>query len=152
MAEMLFIEDAQVIFKNFSGKEGPYNDEGVRSFAVVLEDVDLASKLREDGWNVKPQKPREDDPDNTERYYLPVAVSYKNIPPSITMFMGDVKGKLSEDNVGELDCHKILKADVYIAPSVYYSRVTGEDKVKAYLRSMAVFVEVDPIAAKYAGK
>lgn len=152
MAEMLFIEDAQVIFKNFSGKEGPYNDEGVRSFAVVLEDLDLVSKLQEDGWNVKPLKPMADDPDPQERFYLPVAVSYRNIPPRITMFMGDSSGKLSEDNVGELDCQKIIKADVYIAPSVYHSRVTGEDRVKAYLRSMAVFVELDPIAAKYAGK
>lgn len=147
MANMLFIEDAQIIFKNFSGKPGKYNDEGVRSFAVVLEDKELVENLQNDGWNVKPLKPLEDDP--TERFYLPVAVSYKNIPPSVTVFMGGSKAKLSEDNISELDCQKIIKADVYIAPSSYISRVTGEERVKAYLRSMAVFVELDPIAAKY---
>lgn len=148
MAEMLLIEDVQVIYKNFSGKEGPYNEEGVRSFSIILDDLGLVQKLKEDGWNVKPMK--NDDPDAPQRYSLPVAVSFKRIPPHIDMIIGDNKVTLTEENVGELDYNTIRSADVYIAPSVYQNRITGEDRVKAYLRSMAVIVDLDPIAQKYA--
>lgn len=148
MTEMLYMENVRIIFKNFSGKEGPYNEEGVRSFNAIIEDPDLANRLMEDGWNVKPLK--NDDPTAEQEWTLPVAVSYKKIPPLVEMLMGDRKVSLTEDNVGELDYHRILSADVFIAPSVYTSRITGRDQVKAYLRSMAVNVELDPIAAKYA--
>lgn len=147
MANMLFIEDAQVIFKNFSGREGDYNAEGVRSFSVVIDDPELAEKLNEDGWNVKKLKKEfDEDPD---RYQLPVAVSYKYIPPRIEMLMGGNRVTLTEENVGELDNETIVSADVYIAPSSYVSRITGEERVKAYLRSMMANIELDPIAQKY---
>ena len=46
------VEDARLIFKNFKGKEGPYNKEGDMNFAVVLDEK-TAEQMLKDGWNVR---------------------------------------------------------------------------------------------------
>ncbi len=53
------IEDARLIFRNFTGKEGQYNNEGARNFSVILTD-DVAVEMLRDGWNVKYLEPREE--------------------------------------------------------------------------------------------
>ena len=150
MAKKLFIENAQITFKNFSGRETQYTDEGVRSFSVILEDQDLVQNLIQDGWNVK--QLRKQDEDDPQKWHLPVAVSYRKIPPRIEIITEENKDRtipLDEAAVGELDFETVLYADIYISPSTYISRVTNQEKVKAYLRSMVACVEADPISRKY---
>ena len=61
MAEgTILIENARIVFRNFEGKEGPYNRAGDRNFCVLLDD-DLAGQLLADGWNIKALRAREDD-------------------------------------------------------------------------------------------
>ena len=43
-AKTFIVEDARIIFRNFSGKEGQYNREGDRNFAVVLP-PDIAQQM-----------------------------------------------------------------------------------------------------------
>ena len=58
----LFLENAQLMYPNFSGRAGTYNAEGERNFKVVIPS-DMADKLVEDGWLVKCKPPdAEGDP------------------------------------------------------------------------------------------
>ena len=51
-AKTFMIEDCQLIFRNFEGKEGQYNRKGDRNFAVILPQ-DVAHQMLKDGWNVR---------------------------------------------------------------------------------------------------
>jgi hypothetical protein len=58
--EPLKLEDARILFRNFQGKEGPYNKEGDRSFAVEIPD-ERVDELLAAGWNVKLPKAKDLD-------------------------------------------------------------------------------------------
>ena len=62
------IENATILFRNFSGTESKFNRKGDRNFCVVIEDPALAQRLNDEGWNTKILKPR--DPQESVRYYL----------------------------------------------------------------------------------
>ena len=88
----LKIENARIIFTNFAGRETKFNRAGNRNFCVIIDDDDMAEKLAEDGWNVKILAPR--DEDDEPKHYIQVTVSFKFIPPSVTMICGKSKLKL----------------------------------------------------------
>lgn len=142
----LVIRDAQIIFKNFSGKKKQYNPQGNREFSVVLEDP-LATQLHNDGWNVKPLNKR--DPDEPQRYHLPVRVNFDIRPPRVICISGssNVGVEFGPDQIAALDWSRIIKADVVIRPRVY--DVNGSTGIKAYLQSMGVIIEVDEVMDEY---
>ena len=140
------VENAKIIFRNFSGKPGQYNNAGNRNFCVVLEDPHLAAALKRDGWNVRYLKPRneEDEP----QPYLSVAVRFDNFPPKIVLISSSGKTILSEEEVNILDWADIANVDLIINPSHY--NVNGKEGTKAYLKSMYVTIEEDEFEHKYA--
>lgn len=148
MAEQktFMIEDAQLIFRNFSGKEGQYNREGDRNFAVIIPDEKTAQAMLQDGWNVKYLTAREEGEEDTP--YIQVAVSYKIRPPRIVLLTSKARTNIDEDMVETLDWVNIRSAD--LIARAYEWNVNGKTGIKAYLQSLFVNVEEDYLEQKYA--
>lgn len=143
------MENTRIIFRNFSGKESEFNREGDRNFAVLLEE-DVANAMAADGWNVKQLKPREDaDEGETESYYLPVKVKYgKGSPPRVVLITSRGRTNLDEHDIEMLDFADITNVDLIFRP--YEWTVSGKTGISAYLQSIYVTIDEDPLERKYA--
>lgn len=138
------IEDAKIIFRNFSGKEDKFNQAGDRNFCVIL-DKDLAERLVEDGWNVRLLQPREEGDEPIP--YLQVKVNYKNIPPKIVLVSSRGKNILDESTVGMVDWAEIENVDLIIKP--YNWDINGKKGVKGYVKTMYISILEDEFESKY---
>ena len=49
----------QLIFRNFEGAAGKFNNAGDRNFCLIIDD-ELAGELQSKGWSIKHTKARED--------------------------------------------------------------------------------------------
>jgi hypothetical protein len=144
-SKQIVIEGAKLIFKNFEGKEGPFNMKGSRNFSVVLP-PEYAEQLLQDGWNVKFLEPREEG--DTPTPYLGVAVNFQNRPPRVVMISGTRRTNLTEKTVEVLDWADISNVDLIITP--YEWTVNDKSGIKAYLKSLYVTIEEDELERKYA--
>lgn len=144
-SKTFMVEDARIIFRNFSGDESQYNKAGDRNFAVVL-DNDVAVQMIKDGWNVKYLKPREEDEEETP--YIQVAVNFNIRPPKVVMITSVSRTNLNGDTVGTLDWADIAVADLICRG--YDWEVNGKTGTKAYLQSLFVTVNEDELERKYA--
>lgn len=140
----LTIEDAQLIYRNFAGREGLFNAEGDRNFSVLL-DEDTANRMLEDGWNVRELKPR--DGEERGAPILQVSVSFKRKPPEIYLVSRNRRTKLTEDMVELLDAIDYSLVDLIVNP--YPWSVGGKSGIKAYLKKMFVTVREDDLDRKY---
>lgn len=152
----VLLEGVRLVFRNFAGKEGKYNREGDRNFGVIIPDQQVAEAMLRDGWNVKYLKPRENDDEGeetdepTETPWLSVKVGYgKGRPPQIYLVTqgGRKRTLLDESTVSELDWADITDTDLIVRP--YNYDVNGRQGISAYVQSMYVSIEEDPLRAKY---
>src|SRR5215204_2121399 len=145
----VLMEGVKIIFRNFSGKEGQYNREGDRNFAVLL-DEQVAKEMAEDDWNVKWLRPRPEDEEAGEspQAYLPVAVNFKGRPPRIVLITSRGRTNLGEKQIEMLDWVDIVNVDLIVRP--YTWTVRDKTGIKAYLQSLYVTIEEDPLEIKYA--
>ena len=149
---ILQIDDARIIFRNFRGEGGRFNKEGDRNFAVVIPNQEMAESLLNDvnqygaGWNVKIKAPREEGDDPF--IYLPVKVKFNSRGPVIYLESGSNRIRLTEDTISMLDEIDILSVDMDIRP--YDDEINGKPFRSAYLQSMLVRQEIDRFAARFA--
>ena len=141
------VEGAQIIFRNFAGKEGQYNRAGDRNFAVVLT-PDVAKKMLKDGWNVKELDAREEGDVPTP--YITVAVNFNNYPPRVVMITGELnenRTPLDASTIEVLDYADILNVDLIC--NGYEWEVGPKKGTKAYLKSLFIIIDEDDLEKKY---
>lgn len=142
---ILQIDDARLVYKNFSGIGSKFNRDGDRNFAVIIDDEEIANSLIAEGWNVKIKPPREEGDDPF--MYLPVKIKFSDRGPVVYLKTGDAMNKLDEESISCLDNIDILGVDLDIRP--YDWSVNGKDGRTAYLQSICVTQEIDRFAERY---
>lgn len=138
------LEEARIGFRNFSGKEGKFNKEGDRNFAIFL-DADVAKQMAEDGWNIKWLEPRDDQDD--PQAFIKVKVNFRNRPPRVFIVTSRNKTAIGEEMVDMIDWVDIEYSDVKITP--YHYEVNGRTGVTAYLQAIYVKIVEDDLHKKY---
>lgn len=146
---ILQIDDARIIFRNFSGAPSQFNREGDRNFAVVIPDEELATQLAEDGWNVKIKEAR--DAGDPPFMYLPVKIKFNDRGPICYLQTGNRLNKLDEESIDILDNVDIASVDLDVRP-YDWGPIGPEQKYgrTAYLQSIKVVQEIDRFAAEFA--
>ena len=141
---VLMIDDARIVYRNFSGSGSRYNREGDRNFAVVIPDKEIADALIENGWNVKIKPPREEG--DSPFMYMPVKVKFNDRGPNVYLVTGKRMNRLDEESVSCLDDVDIQSVDMDIRP--YDWEVNGRSGRSAYLQSIKVTQRIDRFAAE----
>ena len=143
--DILKIDNARIIFRNFSGRASKFNREGDKNFCVVIENADVGRQMADEGWNIKIRPPREDGEEPF--MYLPVKIKYGEYPPTVYLSSGPNTTKLTEETVNVIDDIDILSVDLDIRP--YDWDVNGNTGRTAYLQSMWITQKVDRFAQRY---
>ena len=143
---VLEIEDARIIYRNFAGVGSKYNREGDRNFAVIIPNEEICNELVENGWNVKIKPPR--DEDDSPFMYLPVKVKFNSRGPAAYVRSGKSVQRLTEETIGMLDEIHIASVDMDLRP--YDWEVNGKTGRSAYLQAIDVEQNIDRFGARYA--
>ena len=142
---ILQIDDARIIYRNFAGEASQFNRAGDRNFSVLIEDEQLANELQDHGWNVKIKQAREEG--DTPFMHLPVKVKFNDRGPSVYLVSGSNRVKLDEETIGMLDNIDILGVDLDIRPFDW--EVNGKAGRAAYLQSICVTQYIDRFAQRF---
>lgn len=151
--DVVVIENARIIWPNFSGEKSDMNAEGDRNFNIWLTE-EQNEFLTRDGWNTKCKLPRPEDEDQVERCTLKISVKFKIKPPRIKMIGDKSRNEtiLGEDLVGLLDQADIKTVDLSFVPyfwTMFAGKPNESDGVTAYLKTMYVEVLEDELDRKW---
>lgn len=143
--DILQIDDARIIHRNFEGRGSQYNREGDRNFSVVIPDQQMADELIARGWNVKIKDAREEGDDPF--IFLPVKVSFNARGPLVYLQSGNNRVELNEETVKCLDDIDIISVDLDIRP-YDWGPINGKYGRSAYLQTIRVHQRIDRFAAE----
>ena len=145
---ILQIDDARMIFRNFSGEPSQFNRAGDRDFPLVIDDTEIADALDREGWNVKikPGINEEDEP----RMSMKVKVKFNGYGPNCYLISGTRRVELDEESVGCLDDIEIESCDMDIRPFDW--EMNGKKGRTAYLQSIRVYQRLDRFAEDFANE
>lgn len=147
----LRVENAVIIFKNFSGGPSQFNPAGgKRTFSLCLP-KEWADILTADGWNVRSRVLDEGD----ALYHTEIVVNENSqFPPHlymVTEFNGEKKlTLLRPDYYSKLDQDMIINLDLEIHPYEHGRGMAGAKK--GYLKNLwATLQPVNDFGGKYSG-
>jgi hypothetical protein len=146
----VFFEGAKILYRNFSGAPGQFNEAGDRNFAVIL-DEETAKAMAADGWNIRHLKPRNEE--DAPQPILKVNVKYHGRdgrptrPPRVVLITSRGKTMLDESMLAILDWADIENVDMKINPYNYTAQ--GRSGISAYLSSIYVTIREDQLELKY---
>ncbi len=172
----LNVENAVMIYKNFSGKPTRVNPAGgKRTFSLVLSN-DVAERLNDMGWNIKVKEVRDQVPEgettrtvgwidfkNMYQGEFDHALVYTEIvinenseyPPRIykvSEFNGEkTMAIIPPDQWYRLDESELVNVDIVVHPYTHGRSIANPDAKKGYLKSMyAMAVPINDFNGKYA--
>ena len=145
---ILQIDDARLIYRNFTGAASQFNREGDRDFHLVIPDREIADALVEEGWNVKIKPARNEEEDDFMT--MKVKVKFNDFGPKCYLISGSRRVELNEDSVRMLDEIDIESCDLDIRP--YDWTMNGKTGRTAYLQSIQVVQRLDRFAEKFANE
>ena len=129
--EQLVIDDAKLLFHNFSGAKTDFNALGNRNFDVILPDNEMAIAMGQKGWNVKIRRPR--DPEDDPYYTLNVKINMASRwPPKIVEAGKRQQIVYDESMLNKLDNLPMEDIGIVINGSEWENERYGKG-VKAYL-------------------
>lgn len=169
----LEVASAEIIFRNFTGRQTDYNKEGDRNFSVVIPDVNQAIELYNKGWNVqirpKDATTRQEMKDAAHTFeeriafldargeladalfHIKVNVSFKypEKAPKIWLYRNSTRKRelMEESNVGTLDKAEIENIDIVINPSGWNKG--NRSGYMAFLKEAHVMIKESSFAEKY---
>lgn len=132
--DTLIIDGADLIFKNFSGRETAFNRLGERNFGVIIDDNNWAQALQLIGWNVKKT--------SDGVYFLSVSVRLPSNPPEPTVTVTHKYSdrtvqksyKVDGSEIGALDNMRLTNCALKIHG--YHYEINGRSGIKAHLTSL----------------
>lgn len=145
---ILQIDDARLIYRNFTGAASQFNREGDRDFHLVIPDREIADALFEEGWNVKIKPARNEEEDDFMT--MKVKVKFNGFGPKCYLISGSRRVELDEESVGMLDDIDIENCDLDIRS--YDWSMNGKTGRTAYLQSIQVTQRLDRFAEKFANE
>lgn len=123
------VDDAKIIFKNFSGNPSKYNHDGDRNFVWCIEDPEIAEFMRKEGYNVREYE----SPDGDISWRLKINCKFSQYGPKVFIEENGRRYRLDEDSINRLDSLSISRFDMDIRP---YDWEIKDDKGRsAYLDS-----------------
>lgn len=135
MANYIELDDARIIYANFTGERSRYNASGTRNFCVLIP-FEMEQQLLADGWYLKYLTPREEGA--MPQPYIKVNISDRfGVPP---MSIVSYRGERILNSLDELDALKsagIRQASVVIKPH-RYTTDDGETHFNGYLEEMRI--------------
>lgn len=142
----------QLIFRNFEGAAGKYNNAGDRNFCLIIDD-ELAGELQSKGFTVKHTKAR-DDYDAVPYIKIKVGFTLKDgtdnpYPPKIYKIDSTGMKALDKSTVKFLDGARIKNVDLIFSAYSYEDRDTGEIRYSAYLRNLYATIEENDLEREY---
>lgn len=126
------IDDARIIWPNFTGAPTKYNPNGGKyEFNIIIPTEELMQDLLNDGWRVKITPPQDDFDEPLRTLNIKIGLNgYR--PPAIWVVDGINRVKITPETIHTLEGVEIEHVDLDISP--YHSN----GYQTAYLQSMVV--------------